>query len=111
MLGRSVVAFSSDNGGPLDHANNWPRRGGKHTMYEGGLRTQAFLWASKGLLPEAARGSAFFNVPELFLQATAPRPAPSAPNNAACPSRTSGTTGRAPSDASPATTTARDNTR
>lgn len=59
MLRRSVVAFSSDNGGPLDHANNWPRRGGKHTMYEGGLRTQAFLWASSGLLPAAARGSEF----------------------------------------------------
>ena len=59
MLRRSVVAFSSDNGGPLDHANNWPRRGGKHTMYEGGLRTQAFVWASRGLLSEAARGSEF----------------------------------------------------
>ena len=35
MLQHSVVGFSSDNGGPLDHANNWPRRGGKHTFYEG----------------------------------------------------------------------------
>ena len=39
MLSNAVVSLSSDNGGPLDHANNWPHRGGKHTVYEGGIRT------------------------------------------------------------------------
>lgn len=34
MLNNTVISFTSDNGGPLDHANNWPRRGGKHGFYE-----------------------------------------------------------------------------
>ena len=59
MLAHSLIGFSSDNGGPLNHANNWPRRGGKHTMFEGGLRTQAFLWsAALSPPPRAARPSA-----------------------------------------------------
>eukprot|EP00947_MAST-08B_sp_MAST-8B-sp1_P000578 g578.t1 len=60
MLDDTVVGMSSDNGGPLDHANNWPLRGGKHTYYEGGLRTQALVWAKPGsshLLPDAVRGT------------------------------------------------------
>ena len=43
MLTCTVFACR-DNGGPLDHANNYPHRGGKHGFYEGGVRTQAFLW-------------------------------------------------------------------
>ena len=34
MMENIVVGFSSDNGGPLDHANNAPFRGGKHTLWE-----------------------------------------------------------------------------
>lgn len=34
MLENIVIGFSSDNGGPLDHANNAPFRGGKHTLWE-----------------------------------------------------------------------------
>ena len=59
MLSNAVVSLSSDNGGPLDHANNWPHRGGKHTVYEGGIRTQAFVWASPALMPAAARGTKY----------------------------------------------------
>ena len=29
MLDNIVIGFSSDNGGPLDHANNYPFRGGQ----------------------------------------------------------------------------------
>lgn len=29
MLPNTIIGFSSDNGGPLDHANNFPFRGGK----------------------------------------------------------------------------------
>merc|ERR1719247_3606878 len=55
MMENVVVGFSSDNGGPLDHANNAPFRGGKHTLWEGGVRTEAFLWSP--LLPAARRGT------------------------------------------------------
>ena len=27
LLENAIISFSSDNGGPLDHANNWPHRG------------------------------------------------------------------------------------
>lgn len=57
MLSDTVIGFSSDNGGPLDHANNWPRRGGKHTFYEGGIRSTAFVWSP--LLPKKRWGSKY----------------------------------------------------
>ena len=55
MLDNVVIGFSSDNGGPLDHANNAPFRGGKHTFWEGGVRTEAFVWSP--LLPKARVGT------------------------------------------------------
>ena len=57
MLDNSVISFSSDNGGPLDHANNYPRRGGKHGFYEGGIRTEAFIWSQR--IPQARRGEKY----------------------------------------------------
>ncbi len=59
MLSNSVISFSSDNGGPLDHANNWPRRGGKHGFYEGGVRTEAFVWGSDNVMAQAVRGTKY----------------------------------------------------
>ena len=58
---------SADNGGPIfgpaagcgmctgsAGANNYPLRGGKHSNFEGGVRTNAFV--SGGLIPAAMRG-------------------------------------------------------
>jgi arylsulfatase A-like enzyme len=39
----TLVVMSSDNGGPVDlaenAANNWPKRGGKYSLFEGGVCT------------------------------------------------------------------------
>lgn len=43
LTNNTLLAFSSDNGGPLGSgATNGPLRAGKHTLYEGGLRVSAF---------------------------------------------------------------------
>jgi len=54
MLENTLIIASADNGGPLGAANNWPRRGGKFSNWEGGVRVNAF--ASGGLVPPARRG-------------------------------------------------------
>jgi len=55
LLPNAMVAFCSDNSSPLDHATNAPLRGGKHTLWEGGVRATA--WVYSPLLPSAVRGS------------------------------------------------------
>ena len=43
MSENTLIAFSSDNGGPLGSgATNGPLRAGKGTLYEGGIRVSAF---------------------------------------------------------------------
>jgi len=43
LTGTTLIAFSSDNGGPLGSgATNGPLRAGKATLYEGGIRVSAF---------------------------------------------------------------------
>ncbi len=63
----TLLWFWSDNGGPVYYdfpgqpiksgggSNNFPLRGGKLSMFEGGVRVVSFL--SGGLLPAAARGT------------------------------------------------------
>ena len=51
---RTLFVFASDNGGILD-GNNYPLRGEKHTSFEGGMRSLAFL--SGGFIPERLRGT------------------------------------------------------
>eukprot|EP00045_Choanoeca_perplexa_P015298 m.190352 g.190352 ORF g.190352 m.190352 type:complete len:575 (-) comp16939_c0_seq1:63-1787(-) len=55
MWNESLLAFASDNGGPLDHCTNAPLRGGKHTFFEGGVRVMAFL--NSPMFPQERRGT------------------------------------------------------
>ena len=57
MLQDTVIAFVSDNGGPFDHGTNAPLRGGKHTLWDGGVRVIA--WVSSELIPKERRGTAW----------------------------------------------------
>ncbi|XP_055333769.1 arylsulfatase B-like isoform X2 [Paramacrobiotus metropolitanus] len=50
MLDNSIIIFTTDNGGATagydrNKASNWPLRGGKDTLFEGGVRATAFLWS------------------------------------------------------------------
>lgn len=50
MLEDSVIVFTTDNGGPpdgfnLNAASNWPLRGGKNTLWEGGTKGVGVLWS------------------------------------------------------------------
>jgi len=70
----SIVLFFSDNGGPLAgwppghetiySANNWPLRGGKYTLWEGGTRTVASITAPSRLTPGSS--NALLHVTDWF---------------------------------------------
>lgn len=59
MWSTTLIVHLSDNGGQVTFSNdvqgnNWPLRGFKRTLFEGGVRTPAFV--SGGALPTATRG-------------------------------------------------------
>jgi len=61
LYDNSIIVWFSDNGGPISGwppghetaygANNWPLRGAKYTMWEGGTKTVAFVHAPQYLTP------------------------------------------------------------
>ncbi len=60
MYEDTIIAFMSDNGGPVylpGSANNHPLKGGKYSDWEGGVRTNAFI--SGGYVPEDVRGTKY----------------------------------------------------
>ncbi|OXU23546.1 hypothetical protein TSAR_005431 [Trichomalopsis sarcophagae] len=74
MLKNSVIVFMSDNGGATigkfrNWASNWPLRGTKYTLFEGGVRSVAAMWSPK-LLSKGRVSEQLFHVtdwlPTLF---------------------------------------------
>lgn len=54
MWDNTVIVYTSDNGG-VEDGSNYPLRGEKHSNWEGGMRTTAFV--SGGFVPQALRGT------------------------------------------------------
>lgn len=60
----TLLVFSSDNGGcPQFGGYNYPLRGMKYYLFEGGMRVHGFVQGS--LLPDAARGTTFDGIMHL----------------------------------------------
>ena len=55
VLNNTIIVFLNDNGAPVpqtsefthgtNHGSNWPLRQGKGSLFEGSLRTLAFIWS------------------------------------------------------------------
>ncbi|XP_055333762.1 arylsulfatase B-like [Paramacrobiotus metropolitanus] len=63
LINNTIIVFFADNGAPIppsyqfvhgsNHGSNWPLRQGKGVMFEGGVRTNGFIWSP--LLPKRGR--------------------------------------------------------
>lgn len=61
MLENSFVFVASDNGGcPSDGSNNYPLRGGKFDLFEGGVHVPSFIYSP--LLPTRMQGTKYNNL-------------------------------------------------
>ena len=54
MWDNTLMVVSADNGGSKCHSSNYPLKGAKMTMFEGGVRSLAF--ANGGVLPDSMKG-------------------------------------------------------
>ncbi|XP_077991531.1 arylsulfatase B-like, partial [Glandiceps talaboti] len=68
LYDNSVIVFISDNGGDIMYGgNNWPLKGSKATLWEGGVRVPAFV--TSPLLKQEVRGTVcnkLFHVTDWF---------------------------------------------
>lgn len=55
QLENTIVLFFSDNGGAPEFGNNFPFRGFKHTIFEGGVHSAAAVIIPKTVLPNAKK--------------------------------------------------------
>ncbi|XP_065216697.1 arylsulfatase B-like isoform X2 [Planococcus citri] len=65
MLNDTIIVFTTDNGGPAggfnnNHASNWPLKGVKDTLWEGGVRGTAFIWSAD--LPHSKASHALMHI-------------------------------------------------
>ncbi|KAK3594007.1 hypothetical protein CHS0354_040754 [Potamilus streckersoni] len=62
-----LLIFTSDNGGPVNHgANNWPLRGSKNTLWEGGTKGAAFVYSKTLLKKTKYVNTEMFHVVDWF---------------------------------------------
>jgi len=58
----TLIWFSGDNGGaPKNGGYNYPMRGSKGSLFEGGIRQLSWVWSSSssGLIPSSVRGTTY----------------------------------------------------